>query len=357
MYKWMVLISLLLTGCQSIGPGLLKMDRYNYNLAVDYSSRQEMLLNIVRLRYNEGPMILKVGNISGSAKLDKGASLLGLQNFQGALSLFKNQIQEAASINYSDNPIISYTPMDNKEYITHFLRALSLEDIKWLLESSWSITRVFRLVLQEVGTSPNATSAARATSSHAPEYRRFSDMLSVLRRIQIQDGFVISYKKQAGIEILTFHLKPGVKITKREQEFLNKAGVEIYQRQIVFSTQPKRHQVYFLTRSVLGILNYLSKGVNVPEEHHDRHVITTTYRHNGERFDWGRVLKGMIIIYVDKKRPTDAAIAIPYRNLWYYIKDSDPNSKETLVLLQNVIGLIASVPIGSENSVGLARIV
>ena len=182
-------------------------------------------------------------------------------------------------------------------------------------------------------------------------------MLSVLRRIQIQDGFIISYKKQAGVEQLTFHLKPQVKITPKEQEALNKAGIEIYQHQIVFSTQPKKHQVFFLTRSVLGILNYLSKGVKIPQEHQDKHLVTNTYRHNGERFDWGVVLRGMIVIYADKKMPSDAAIAIRYRNLWYYVKDSDPNSKETLILLQNVIGLIASIPIGSENSVGLARIV
>ncbi len=40
-------------GCGSLGPGRVPGDNFNYNEAIAQSSREQMLLNLLRLRYLE----------------------------------------------------------------------------------------------------------------------------------------------------------------------------------------------------------------------------------------------------------------------------------------------------------------
>ena len=40
-----------------------------------------------------------------------------------------------------------------------------------------------------------------------------------------------------------------------------------------------------------------------------------------------------------QKAPSDAAVAIQYRGWWYYIADSDPESKQAFGLLRTLIGM------------------
>ena len=56
-----VLGLLLLTGCTSLGSRTIPRDSFNYNEAMAQSRNQQMLLNIVRLRYLDIPDFLTVG--------------------------------------------------------------------------------------------------------------------------------------------------------------------------------------------------------------------------------------------------------------------------------------------------------
>lgn len=352
-----LLLITFLAGCASIGPRVLKSDRYNYNLALANSARQELLLNIVRLRYDEGPMVIKVDNISASAKFDRSMSTTGSVIFPQT-SLKNNVLTTSGFIDYTDNPIITYIPLDDKDYTTQFLQSLSLRHIALLLESSWSITRVFRLTLQELGTAGNATNAARSTSSHAPKYKNFLDVVDILRRMQLEDGYILSYTKEgkSGEESLILNIKPTYRFTSKEIRILQKNGIEIYKGKIIFSNRVGPHKAYMLTRSVLGISNYLSKGLVPPKVDVDKKVLASTYDRNGRLFNWGRVLNGMMKIYSSEKFPQNAGIAVPYRNRWFYIKDSDNESKQTLILVQNIVGLISTSQPGSD-TIALSRIV
>jgi hypothetical protein len=70
---WLVLISLILSGC-GLGPSMMRADRLTYNDAIQFTDRQELLLNIVRLRYNEGPEFLATSSIRNH-KIVQGISI------------------------------------------------------------------------------------------------------------------------------------------------------------------------------------------------------------------------------------------------------------------------------------------
>ena len=58
-----VLALLIISGCAAQGARRVPADRFNYNAAIAQSTREQMLLNIVRSRYLEVPVFLTVSSV------------------------------------------------------------------------------------------------------------------------------------------------------------------------------------------------------------------------------------------------------------------------------------------------------
>lgn len=328
-------------------------DRFAYNMAFYDGKNKELLLNIVRLRYNHPPVVLNVNNISGSTKLEGRGGVIG--RFLLPLEGSDARAEANGSIAYSDNPIISYTPMVSKSFNTQYLSPLSLRHLYYLLHSTWSISRVFRVSLQQAGSALNASTAARSISSYPPNYVHFDEMVSILRRLQLEDAFIISYQEnKKGQEELILNLKNNIRFTAKERQILRQSGIKIYNQKIIFANYIAPHKTLISTRSVFGILNYLSKGMDVPPEEVKSGVLDMTYKRNGEYFNWHTVLHGIMKIHYCAKKPEHAFVTIPYANRWYYIDERDNDSKKTFILLVQIIGLITMEP-EVTNPVGLTR--
>ena len=55
----------LLSGCHSMGPTTIPQDRMNYSDAIAESWKDQVLRNLVKLRYMDTPIFLDVGQIVG----------------------------------------------------------------------------------------------------------------------------------------------------------------------------------------------------------------------------------------------------------------------------------------------------
>ncbi|NDH66295.1 MAG: hypothetical protein EBY22_00010 [Gammaproteobacteria bacterium] len=209
------------------------------------------------------------------------------------------------------------------------------------------------MLLQQAGTSMNASNAARPTSHHVPKYQEFMNMVYVLRRLQLKDALDLSYTESddGKTENLVFHLNKNGHLTAKETLLLKKAGVEVYHNDIVFSNHAGPHKTLVVTRSVLGVLNYLSKGVAIPPEDVKNNMLTMTVYRNGQMFDWQRVLEGIMKIEYSSTKPKNASVEIYYLNGWYYISNTDNNSKKSFMLLTNLLGLIALTPQPSPETI------
>lgn len=54
----------LLAGCNAIGPKTVRGARLNYNEAIAQSWNQQLLLNLVRLKYRDTPFFLEINSVS-----------------------------------------------------------------------------------------------------------------------------------------------------------------------------------------------------------------------------------------------------------------------------------------------------
>ena len=58
------LAALLASGCATgLGPGAVRSERPDYNQQIVRSVDAELLLNLVRLRYNDSPLFLELGSV------------------------------------------------------------------------------------------------------------------------------------------------------------------------------------------------------------------------------------------------------------------------------------------------------
>ena len=65
--------SSLVWGCSTLGPRTIRGDRFNYNQAAAESSNEQLLLNLVRLRYGEPIHWLEIGSMLSQYTFEAGA--------------------------------------------------------------------------------------------------------------------------------------------------------------------------------------------------------------------------------------------------------------------------------------------
>ncbi|VAX31394.1 hypothetical protein MNBD_NITROSPINAE05-451, partial [hydrothermal vent metagenome] len=146
----------LLTGCSGgLGPSTLKGNRFSYNTAIQRSNDQQLLLNLVRLKYRDTPYFLEVNSVAAqfrfSANANANATLV--EAVKGVFGL-------GVGASVEETPTVSYAPLQGEQFIQRFLSHIPLENIFLLTRSGWSIKRILRVCLERVGNLKNAPTAS-----------------------------------------------------------------------------------------------------------------------------------------------------------------------------------------------------
>ena len=80
--RWAWAISLIgfmvfLGGCTQLGPKLVQAGRNDYNQVLARSDQEEQLMNLVRMRYADNPLMLDVSSVSTSFEWSQDLSAIG----------------------------------------------------------------------------------------------------------------------------------------------------------------------------------------------------------------------------------------------------------------------------------------
>lgn len=94
---------LVLTACKSMGPRTIPVDSFNYNDRIAQHRQEQMLLNIVRIRYGEAPLFMNV-NLVINQYSRTGNAGVGTNIIPGS-----NSQSGDISGSWSDRPTITYT--------------------------------------------------------------------------------------------------------------------------------------------------------------------------------------------------------------------------------------------------------
>ena len=176
-----------LFGCSNFGSVQLPPDRISYNAALQYSDNQQMLLNIVRLRYTDTPYFLSVSNVVSQFSYTKSLDL-SINNPAPPPAL---SATADGNISLSESPTITYTPLQGQDFITKLLTPIDLSVVYMLVRAGWSVDKILRLLVQRLGPLDNAVLASRSTSSHLPKFKKFQDLCLALRAVEYMDNLTV----------------------------------------------------------------------------------------------------------------------------------------------------------------------
>jgi hypothetical protein len=336
-------------GCTALGARVLQGERINYNLALQSTTDEQMLLNLVRLKYRDTPIFLEVSGIatqfSVSAAAQAGADLQANAN-----DLFSVGVSGA----YSTQPTVTYFPLQGEDFSQRFLSPLSLDRLMLLYRSGWPLKPILRLCVQRLNRVKNAPKAAGPTPRRrVPDYREFARVLDLIGELERQDALDIVYESPPVGDRpwrLVLRIAPEARDLPAVQELTNLLGLTSGKTQypLVYAHQVVEDEgvapldyLRVETRSFLGMLFFLAQAIEVPEPDVHTGKVATTRDERGEPFDWRLVTGDLLRIRAEPTRPSGAVIAVRYRGSWFYIDDADLPSKSTFSLLSQLFALQA----------------
>lgn len=375
------------SGC-SFGAQMIECSVGPYNQAVTRVSEEQLLLNVVRLRYNDNPTRLDVASIAAQYEIDATAEarpFFAAPNPAGSTFATFTRILPDFVGNAANRPTISLTPLDDPETIRGLFTPVTLDGIVFLAETSYPLSTVFELFVEYMNGLPNAPSASGPPRSIVPEYREFRRAAEIMQQLKDQDTlqFVRDVKltefgshlsetsvsaaalveaAKNGFEYqqhpdkswalvkrdrkLSLHIRPEALGRPDVNELVSllhlQPGRTSYEVTIGSDKHPASDRtargatsINVFPRSVIQASYYLSHGVVVPPEHYACGTATAPVVNEGRAFDWQEVFGGLFTVNSVKqfRRPACASVAVKYRDYWYYIDDRDAVTKATFSLL------------------------
>lgn len=333
--------ALLLAGCAAqVGPRTVPRARFDYGEALARSWNEQLLLNLVRLRYRDTPQFLDVGSVVTHFSIAAGAGAEATVDGAGDFA----EAAVGANAAYAEEPTITYSPLQGNDFVARLLAPVSPANLVLLSQSGWSIERLLLCCVQKINGLRNATGAAGPTPDYAPPYEEFQRLAKLLRRLQVAGLVEAETDPERQVLMITLADDPGPLAgeVRQVRELLGlPQGTASFP---VTSGLRKRQpgEIAMAGRSLLSVLFFLSQAVEVPERHEKEGRVTVTLEaDNQTRFDWTLATGGLMRVRTSPTPPADAAVKVHYRGHWFYIEDTDLHSKTTFSLLTYLFSLKA----------------
>jgi hypothetical protein len=335
-------------GCASqTGPGRIPPARIAYNHAVASSADEQLLLNLVRLRYRDTPLFLDVGSITTQFSLGVAADAsLGIAGNGGTAW----SAGTGVGVDFSESPTVTYSPLQGEAFVTRLLSPITPATLVLLSQSGWSIERLLLCCVQRVNDLGNAVAAAGPTPDYLPQYEPLHRLADRLRQLQVAGVLRVEPDAKGELVVeLPLELPPSLRPAGAEVRELLGLAPDVTELRAAPTRRGRDADELAITgRSLLAVLFFLSQGVEVPPSHAEAGLVTVTRDDAGTPFDWSRVTGRLLRVRASAQRPPSAAVAVPYRGHWFWVADDDLTSKSTFNLLSFLFALKAGSAGGRE---------
>jgi hypothetical protein len=324
----------------------LQSERLNYNVALQHTSDAQVLLNLVRLQYRDTPIFLEISGITSRLQLETSATAGADLEVNGAnATLFTL----GGGIKYTTEPIVTYTPLQGEDFVQRLLAPMRLEIVGLLYRSGWTLKRVLRLCVQRLNAVENAPRASGPTPERAPAYQDFARVVDLMRVLEERRSLELTYESGPTSERppqRVLHIAAQAWVSPEMQELADRLRLVKGKKQypLTYATTVREvtesyEELVVETRSLLGILFFLSQGVEVPWRDREVGKVMTTSDETGQPFDWQQVVGDLFVVKSLPSQPSQAAVAIRYRGSWFSIADTDLESKATFALVTQLLAL------------------
>jgi hypothetical protein len=305
-----------------VGPPSLPRDRFDYASAISDSWKQQMLLNLVKLRYADAPVFLDVASVIAQYSIQAQASAGGTSLGAGA------NASVSAGGGWADRPTITYQPLTGQQFTKSLLTPIAPVAVMDLVQAGWPVDIVFRVAVRSIN-GIQAPSRGRLMSQAAgPEFER---LLEAMRRVQQKGGISVRVEKRVKQETVRIVIGRGTEPDPDRQFIRETLGLdqEATEFSLAFgAVNASSTEIALLTRSVMEIMTELCADIQVPPEH----------ERDGRAgppvpLELQKQVEFKISSGVSRPSEADCFAMIHYKGFWFWIDDRDFASKRTMNFL------------------------
>lgn len=375
----------------------LVRDRLHYNELVKVTAEQQLLLNIVRLRYSDTPSSLAVTSITSQTEVTQTFGVVPFLGIVGSDAQLRGaaRLLPQGQISTANRPTLTMTPLDDSDFTRKLFTPMSLDGVVYLAKTTWPISTVFRLWLENINWVSNAESASGPTVSRKPDYETFLAGVQALQRLQDRSEAV--FVNETRDELVSGPI-PAARVLVADMVEASKNGMEFKpdasgatwslvrrKSQPVLRIDPRAlasadvglfvnafglapgktaydivvdrldpfsggrsannlTEIDLETRSLLQVLYFVAKGVDVPDAHRAARLVPSTTDVNGREFVWPLITQGLFSVRSSSEAapPPGAHVAIRYLDHWFFLEKSDHASMATFSFLLELSRLESS---------------
>jgi hypothetical protein len=326
------------TGClhpARIGPQSVPRDRAAYSTSLSESWKEETLLNIVKVRYVDLPVFVDVGNVVASYNLAQTASV-------GATITANGGVGNATggAVQLSNTPTITYTPLTGNAYINGLVTPLSPEVLFTAIQNGMPADSVLFSTFISINGLRNQSAGLQGIMAADRDFHR---VRKLMRDIQVSGAvrlYIKQYPNKRETQIIALRTKdipPEIKADMTELRRLLHLKPEAEEFELTSAPLPSSDtEIAVQTRSIMDLMKNMAAQVAVPTEDVSRHRAFPGFETEG---DVPGVVP-LIRIRSSKQKPSDAFVAVQYRNSWFRIDDDDLASKMVFVQLMELFTMI-----------------
>jgi hypothetical protein len=332
-----LLLAGVLAGCDSIGSTKLKPDRYNYSKALGDSWKEQVLLNIVRIRYGDAPVFLDVSQIISGYSIERQGRVGGQVGESQFLPVWSWNMNGSAAVKYTDRPTITYRPLTGAPYVRNLMTPIPSIALLSLIEGGFAPDHVLRAGVFRVNGLRNRAILGTKLIHADTGFLRLMELMRELHgegvlgvRIEQPDtdkpkqAVIVLKKANASAEALA-------KI-KEAGELLGLAPGVVEFPVTSSGVPPTDHSISIQTLSVLRIMINLAAQVDVPAKDIEE----------GRAWPFAADQTGnqtQFHVRSGPDAPPDAFTSVRYRDKSFWICDTDLMSKRALTFMTIVFAI------------------
>ncbi len=315
----------LLAGCGSLGPKTMDRDQMNYGNSIGDNWKDQMLANIVKIRYVDMPVFVDVGSIVSGYSLS--TTVNGRLGFGDSFTAGNTQ-GLGASGTYTDRPTITYMPKTGDDYLRAILEPVSPRKLLSLIQAGYSAELLFTWGVSAINGASNWSTSAVGTRAADPEFVEFVKLMQELQSLSAVGFELESDSKNKHDIILVFNKKdlaePAKQKSQRVGEILGLDPKQVRYRVIYAPFKIDSKTLAIQTRSVMQMLGAMSGFIDIPAE-------TASFAVPG--YDLSKTSGLPFHVLSGTDRPEQSFAEVKYGDYWYWIENSDISSKRVFSLM------------------------
>jgi len=332
-----LLFASLLAGCAAAGPGTLVKDRFDYNASISTSWREQLLLNMVRLRYGEAPVFLDVSSVIAQYERRGSVSLSASTNTVGGETL-----GAGGNAVWLERPTLTYVPRRGKEFTRSLLAPVPPAVLLSFVQGGWPMDLTMKVAVRAIGGIPSIV-AGEGRRAWNPEFfeilNAMADLgrLGALRlRVTMEEG-----RRQAFLKVRDIERE---EVDDRALSLLReKLGLDpsLGEYRVVYGRYGDNPaELAIFTISLLDIMTQFSWHFDVPAEHVEQGWTLPAMEPPPARPPASP--RTPLRVRSGSEPPGDAFVAIRNRGAWFWIDESDLKSKRIFSFLMVLLSLSES---------------